>query len=322
LRSRALAPPRYFKTNVAGELNELVKVANVTVFLFGEETDCTFSPLINVIASWFDPSFGCEESWLQLAQLLENDGEENLLVPERTLEGKKLSDFDEIYASIVGVDNSNVFARNKGSFKVFDGCPAEDRYLVTFHLEGQSSLDNYYSTGNNLCVNCIDSQTGWYVRAKRAQRIARKNRLRQRRVALGAGGGARERSECEASAKEVLVCGGSGHARALEGARAKRVRRRCSSAAEAGKRGSWWGQRSECVIEVSSSAAEGQAREMSGGDPPTMKPFARGPQSSLGRCRRRRPPDHETLRTRPPELARFMWPELACRAPSPPPPSH
>jgi hypothetical protein len=303
LRSRALAPPRYFKTNVAGELNELVKVANVTVFLFGEETDCTFSPLINVIASWFDPSFGCEESWLQLAQLLENDGEENLLVPERTLEGKKLSDFDEIYASIVGVDNSNVFARNKGSFKVFDGCPAEDRYLVTFHLEGQSSLDNYYSTGKNLCVNCIDSQTGWYVRAKRAQRIARKNRLRQRRVALGAGGGARERSECEASAKrvrrherseceggallrrkracegvgggtseasakEVLFCGRSGQARELEGARAKR-------ACEGG------------ILFCGGRASEGDV----GG----------------------RPPDHETLRTRPPKLAREMSPSQTPR---------
>jgi hypothetical protein len=38
----------------------------------------------------------------------------------------------------------------------------------------------------------------------------------------------------EASTKEVLFCGGSGQARELEGAQAKRVQRRCSSAAEAG----------------------------------------------------------------------------------------
>jgi len=148
---------RYFS-----EDGENLRVNNVTIFLFGAETDCTISPLVNSIAQLFDPSYGCEESWVQVGESIYNTGFKELMVPSHTLDGKEMRDFDEVYTSIIGVDNTNVFSRNRGSFKVFNGCPAQKRYELTFDLHGKSSLNNYYATGKNFCTECTDVQTGWY----------------------------------------------------------------------------------------------------------------------------------------------------------------
>jgi hypothetical protein len=169
---------KYFQAGQVGETPQLVSVKNVSIFMFGEETDCTVSPAINGIIGWFDPQYGCEESWLQVAASLENDGSELVTVPSTTLEGKKLSEFDEVYASIVGVDNTNVFARNRGSFKVYEGCPNEDRYTVTFSIKGQSSLQNYY---------WADLQTAWYWKVQNM--FSNRDEIKSTIKALGTAGG-------------------------------------------------------------------------------------------------------------------------------------
>jgi hypothetical protein len=83
--------------------------------------------------------------------------------------------------------------------------------------------------------------------------------------------------------------------------RAKRMRRKWPVAAEADQ-GAVAGARNQLSV----CGRSGQARSLSGGDPPPVKPFARSPKSSL----------HG--RTRPPELARTRPRSLAslCRPPA------
>ncbi|GMH53145.1 hypothetical protein TrRE_jg12082 [Triparma retinervis] len=141
----------YYFTEASASTRTEVK--NVSVVLYGAETDCTISPLINSIVELFDPQWGCEESWVQITPSVKNNGHAEIFVPPQTLDGKNLLDFHEVHASIIGVDNTNVFSRNEGQFRVFEGCPSEERYELTFHLNGKSSLHNVYTW---------DVQTGWY----------------------------------------------------------------------------------------------------------------------------------------------------------------
>ena len=98
-----------------------------------------------------------------------------ILVPPTTLDGKSLIDFDEVHASIIGVDNTNVFSRNEGQFKVFDGCYDQKRYELTFNLKGKSSLKNVY---------VLDAQTGWYFTVHPANN--RDEKQSTKRMGLGA----------------------------------------------------------------------------------------------------------------------------------------
>jgi len=141
----------YYFTEASSSMKTEVK--NVSVVLYGAETDCSYSPLINSIVELFDPEWGCEESWVQITPSIKNDGYAEILVPSQTLDGKDLLDFHEVHASIIGVDNTNVFSRNEGHFKVFEGCGSSERYELTFHLNGKSTLHNVY---------LLDAQTGWY----------------------------------------------------------------------------------------------------------------------------------------------------------------
>ncbi|GMH78682.1 hypothetical protein TrST_g5098 [Triparma strigata] len=122
---------------------ELTPVANVSIVLYGAETDCTGSDLVDSLVGLFDPRWGCEESWVQITDPgIANSGSANVYVPPKTLDDQPLIDFHEVHASIIGVDNTNVFSRNKGSFKVFEGCPSSSRYKVSFYIEGDSTLTN------------------------------------------------------------------------------------------------------------------------------------------------------------------------------------
>ena len=142
----------YFSEGDAAVPAKLVNIENVSIVLYGAETDCIGSPLVDSLFQLFDPRWGCEESWVQISASTPNDGRELLTVPYKTLDGKDLQDFDEVHVSIIGVDNTNVYSRNKGTFIVKNGCPSMKRYRMAFHIEGQSDLTNIYT----------DFQTGFY----------------------------------------------------------------------------------------------------------------------------------------------------------------
>ena len=80
----------------------LVNVQNVSVVLYGAETDCIGSDLIDTFVQLFDPRWGCEESWVQIAASTPNDGTELLYIPYQTLDGKDLRDFHEVRVTRVG----------------------------------------------------------------------------------------------------------------------------------------------------------------------------------------------------------------------------
>jgi len=128
----------YFQSVEGAGESVLKQIETVQVYLHSSETDCTISPLINGIIELFDSSWGCSESWDQIAQNITNDGDAFIFVPSTTLDGKAFTDFDEVFASVIGVENTNVYSKNQGTFNVRRGC-TDKRYGVTFTLQDSKS---------------------------------------------------------------------------------------------------------------------------------------------------------------------------------------
>jgi hypothetical protein len=107
-------------------------------------------------------------------------------------------------------------------------------YGIAFHIAFGHAVTEY------VRVEQASAARAKRARAKRVRRRARAKEgsseggleRRRARAKEGSGEGGHERRR--ARAKEVIFCGRSGQARRLEGPRAKRVRRRFSSAAEGG----------------------------------------------------------------------------------------